>query len=376
MEIKQINPQRTDEIRQFIDLPFTIYQDNPQWVPPLSTDSRRIFDLDRNPFYKEGEAAFFLALSESGRPAGRIAIINNHKYNGFNRESTAFFYLFECIDKEEIALGLFDSAIRWAMKRGLNKIIGPKGFTVFDGLGLLVAGFEYRPAFGLPYNPEYYSRLIESAGFTKESELVSGYLDHQIHFPERILELGRRLSQRRGLFIKEIRTRRDLRLIIPHLKNLYNSSLGETTGTYPLSDEEVESLANQMLWFADPRLIKIVMREETPVGFLFAYPDISAAVQKIKGKVFPLGWIRLLLELKRTQWININGAGLIEQYRGSGGTALLFSEMYNSVLGSRYKYADIVQIGVDNDRMQREMANFGINFYKKHRLYCRSISPS
>lgn len=136
---------------------------------------------------------------------------------------------------------------------------------------------------------------------------------------------------------------------------------------------EAESLAAQMLWFADPKLIEIVMKDDKPIGFLFAYPDVSAAVQKIKGKVFPFGWIHLLLELRRTKWININGAAMVEGHRGSGGTALLFSEMYKSVINSRYKYADIVQMGVENEKMQREMADLGIKFHKKHRVYSRAI---
>ena len=115
------------------------------------------------------------------------------------------------------------------------------------------------------------------------------------------------------------------------------------------------------------------MKDDDPVGFLFAYPDISAALQRTHGHLFPFGWLDMLLELKRTKWININGAGILGKYRGLGGTAILFSEMYKSVAESRYRYADVVQIGVENDKMQRELTDLGINFYKTHRLYQRII---
>jgi hypothetical protein len=154
---------------------------------------------------------------------------------------------------------------------------------------------------------------------------------------------------------------------------LYNASLEGTVGNTPLTDDEVKSLADQMLWFADPRLIKIVMKNDEPVGFLFAYPDISAAVQRTQGRIWPLGWIDLLLELGRTKWININGAGIIEKYRGMGGTALLFSEMYKSVVEGGFEHADIVQVGADNDKMQRELHDLGIEFYKTHRMYRRAL---
>ncbi|MBV5331402.1 N-acetyltransferase, partial [bacterium] len=111
-----------------------------------------------------------------------------------------------------------------------------------------------------------------------------------------------------------------MRVLIPHIKELYNASLDGTTGNTPLTDEEMDTLANQLLWLADPKLIKLVMKESKAVGFLFAYPDVSAALQKTKGKIFPFGWLTLLRELKRTNWLNINGAGLLPEYRGSGGT--------------------------------------------------------
>ncbi len=155
------------------------------------------------------------------------------------------------------------------------------------------------------------------------------------------------------------------------LKDLYNDSLGETRENVPVTDEEVQALSQQLLWFADPKLIKIVMKDGAAVGFLLAYPDVSAALQKTKGRLFPFGWLVLLVELRRTKWININGAGIIEKYRGLGGTALLFSEMYKSVAESRYRKADIVQIGTDNENMQREIRDLGIKINKFHRVYSR-----
>jgi hypothetical protein len=102
---------------------------------------------------------------------------------------------------------------------------------------------------------------------------------------------------------------------------------------------------------------------------LLAYPDISAALQRTKGRLFPIGWLSLWLEKQRTEWVNINGAGILEEYRGLGGTAILFSEMEKSIHAGRYKHAEIVQIGIENDRMQRELRDMGIDFYKTHRIY-------
>ena len=380
MEIIQINPANKKEAQSFLNLPFRIYTGIPQWVPPLASDANLMLDARRHPFYRHSEAAFFLCL-QAGQPIARLAVLNNKRYNQFNHAQAAFFYLFETENNPAAAAELFAAGGAWARARGLDEIIGPKGFTLLDGMGLLVKGFEHRPAFGLPYNPPYYPNLLTSLGFETESEVVSGYLDPSMQLPSKLHEISRKIQERRGLHIAHFHTRRDLRSLIPHLKALYNGALEGTTGTYPLGDSDIDAMAAQLLWFADPKLIKIVMKNavdsdqtDKPAGFLLAYPDISAALQKNKGRLFPFGWLTMLLELKRTNWININGAGMLEEYRGLGGTAILFSEMYKAISASgQFKHAEIVQIGVDNERMQRELRDLGVDFYKTHRVYRKDL---
>ena len=380
MNIIQLDLTNKKHIRDFLDLPFRIYADIPQWVPPLQMDERLRLDPKRFPFFKHSSASFFLAYHGT-RPAGRLAVLNNRRYNDHNQTSTAFFYLFECENDREAASALFEAGFAWARAQGLTEIVGPKGFTPMDGFGLLVKGFEHRPAFGLPYNPSYYPALIEAQGLKSYRDAVSGYLGSNIQFPPRIHELAERIASRRGLHIARYEKRSDLKDLVTQLKDLYNNALRGTAGNAPLTDEEARAMGNQMLWFADPKLIKMVMKVEDPlqgtdeiVGFLLAYPDISAALQKTRGRLFPFGWLTMLLELRRTEWININGAGLLPEYRGSGGTAILYSEMFKSVTANpRYRHAEVVQIGVENENMQREMENFGVDFYKVHRTYHRGL---
>jgi hypothetical protein len=374
MNILQIDLSDRRQVQEFMALPFRIYRDIPQWVPPLRIDERLRLDSKRYPFYRHSNAAFFLAR-QNARTIGRLAVLDPFIYNDHNHEQTAFFYLFECENDREAASELFASGFEWARRRGLNKILGPKGFTALDGLGLLVKGFERRPALGLPYNPPYYPGLIEAQGFEKGNEIVSGYLGADIQFPEHIHELAARIQERRGLRIARFRTRSELRAVLSQMKVLYNEALGGTTGGTPITDEEIKTLANQMLWFADPQLIKIVMKDEKPVGFLLAYPDISAALQKTKGQLFPFGWVTILRELRTTDWININGAGMIKEYRGLGGTAILYSEMFKSMVENpRYRHVEVVQIGMENDKMLLELENFGVDFYKIHRMYQKKLS--
>lgn len=372
MEIIHVDTTNPRHVRNFLDLPFRIYRNTPQWVPPLASDAQLILDRKRYPFYQHSDADFFLAM-EDGRVVGRIAALSNHNYNAYHHENTAFFYLFECEDNRAASGALFEAAFAWARDRGLTRIVGPKGFTALDGMGLLVKGFEYRPAIGIPYNPPYYQALVEAAGLERFDDDVSGYLDVRAPFPERIHRLAEIVQKRRGLRIIRFRSKRELRAMIPKVGEMYNRSVGANFDQVPLTDDELKAMAQQLLPIADPRLVQIVTKGDDLVGFVLAYPDISAALQRCRGRLFPFGWLDILRESKRTKWINVNGAGVVEKYRGVGATAVLFSELQKAAVEGGYQHAEGVQISVSNDKMQREMRELGISFNKMHRLYERAL---
>ena len=371
--IQQVDLSNKKQVNAFLHLPATIYENNPLWVPPLQSDSARMVNVDKNPYYKHSTAAFFLALDSNDQPVARLACLNHHPYNAYNHEKTAFFYLFEAVNLPGISIPLFEAAFTWARQQGLTRIVGPRGFSVLDGFGLLSEGFEYRPALGIPYNPPYYINLIEEAGFQSTEEIVSGFINRESYRDPKIGVIAQRVQERRGLTVARFRTRNDLRKRFPELQSLYNDAIRGTSGNFPITVEEARTMANQILWFSDPTLIKIVMKETRPVGFLFAYPDISAALQRTKGRLFPFGWLDILIELRSTRTINLNGAGMIEEYRGSGGTAILLNEIIKSLEHSRYTHGEVVQVNASNERMLQELSNFGITFHKKHRAYSRAI---
>jgi hypothetical protein len=384
IQIVEVDTNDHAQVKQFLDLPFHIYCNAPQWVPPLAMDAARMLDRKRHPFFKHSEAAFFLALSPERRGLGegkdvigRLCILDNRNYNEFNRSCTAHFFLFECEDNLEASRALFDAAFEWARNRRLDLIVGPKGMTALDGLGLLVKGFEHRPALGIPYNREYYSKLIEYAGFTSQGDIVSGYLSPKT-LNEKIFDQIDRIAAavmtRRGIRVTRFTSRRELRAAVPKLLALYNGALGRSEGNVPFTPDEAKAMADQIIWFANPRLIKLVYKDEKPIGFLLAYPDVSEAIQLTRGRLFPFGWFTLLRALRTTKWVNVNGAGILEEHRGGGGTAVLFNEMRKSVVEGGFEHADIVQIGATNEKMQREMRGLGIDFYKTHRVYERKLT--
>jgi hypothetical protein len=124
------------------------------------------------------------------------------------------------------------------------------------------------------------------------------------------------------------------------------------------------------MWIADPRIVKLVYKEDKPVGFILAYPDIGAALRRIKGRLFPFGWLQVILESKRTNWANLNGIGIIPEYQRLGATAILFNELFESYKEiGRYDHIEFLQFREDNIKSLTEASNVDIDFIKTHRLY-------
>ncbi|MEA3408617.1 MAG: hypothetical protein U9R48_11180 [Chloroflexota bacterium] len=368
----QIDTGNRQYVKAFLRFPFVLYEDVPQWVPPFARQARLVLDREHHPFYEHSEAAFFLAR-EQEETIGRLAVLENRRYNLANDDAAAFFALFECRDTVDASRALFEAGFDWARRRGLRRIKGPRGFSHLDGIGLLISGFAHRPAMGIPYALPYYQDLVEDVGFRKVDDILSGHMTRDGRVPEKIHSISEQAQKRRGLQVVSFRSRRDLLALAPRFRTLFNNSLGANEDNIPLTEKEVGMLARRLLAFADPRLIKVVAKGEELVGFLLAYPDVSAALQRCKGRLLSLSWWHLWREKRRTKWININGMGIVEKYRGGGGTAILFSELAKSVADGGFEHAELVQIRGDNAKMQRELQKLGVDFYKVHRLYEREL---
>jgi len=284
-------------------------------------------------------------------------------------------YHFEAVDDRSVSRALFDAAFDWARRRGLDRMWGPKGFAAGDGQGLLVEGFQHRPALGIAYNPPHYDQLLKDAGFEKQLDFISAYIDRQISIPQRFLRVAEKVKQRRGFRTVSFRTKAELRGMIPRVAAIYNDAFVEVQGFVPITEAEAKVFGDRVLAVADPTLIKVLMKEDEIVGFVLAYPDISAGIQRCRGRLWPTGWYHLWREFKRTPRLNFNGVAILERHRGLGGNALLYAEMYRTLIQRpQYQYADLVQVQETNTRMIRELEALGVKLYKRHRLYQRPLA--
>jgi GNAT superfamily N-acetyltransferase len=361
-------------VGRFLHLPFRLYRGHPLWVPPIMIDAETQLNPKKHPFYEHSEAAFFIARRGED-DLGRIAVLNNRPSNQYHDAQDAQFYLFECVDDIEVALALFDRAIAWAKARGLSRMVGPKGFGALDGYGMLIEGFEFRPAMTMMnYNPPYYPTFMEKLGFEKEVDFISCYLGStQFRLPERVHRIAERAARRSDLEVKRFKSKKELRRWAERIGRTYNQSFVNNWEYYPLSDREIEFLTDNLLTVADPRLIKIITHGGEAVGFLFAFPDVSAAIQRSRGRLFPFGIVDLLIEFKRTKWVALNGAGILPEFQGRGGNALLYSEMEKTIKQAGFLHADLTQVAESAVQMRHDLENVGGVPYKNHRVFSRRL---
>jgi hypothetical protein len=254
-------------------------------------------------------------------------------------------------------------------------MLGPKGFGALDGMGMLVEGFEHRPAMTMMnYNPPFYPQFMEAMGFQKEVDFVSCYLGHdRFQLPARVHRIAERVAERGSFRILRFEKKRELRKWAPEIGRAYNQAFVHNWEYYPLTEAEIKFVTDNALGFADPKLIKVILHADQVVGFLFCFADVSAAIRRRRGRLFPFGIFDLLLESKRTPWVTINGAGILPEFQGLGGNAILYSEIEKTIRQAGFLHADLTQVAESAVQMRRDLVNVGGIPYKNHRVFSREI---
>lgn len=375
IEVQQIDTSNKAQVNQFVQFHYDLYKNCPQWVPPFYSDIKTMLNRNKHPFYDQSDADFFIAIRD-GKVVGRVAGLENRPFNQYHNKKEAIFYLYDCIDDQEVSDALFNRLFEWAKKRGLDTVVGPKGFTVFDGYGIQVEGNDLRQMMiMMNYNYPYYQTLVEKLGFEKEVDFVSCHMTaEKFQLPEAIHEISRRVQERGSFRIVRFQNKKDLTSWANRIGQAYNKTFVNNWEYYPLTDKEIKFNLDNLMSVADPKYIKIIVdKQEGVVGFMFGFPDISAALQRQKGHITPWGIVDMLLELKRTKFISLNGVGVLPQYQGRGGNYLMMSEMENTIRDNGFTEAELTQVAESAVQMRRDLENVGGKAYKNHRVYHRKI---
>lgn len=373
--VEAVDPRDKRAVARFIKLPYRLYADTPQWAPPLRTEVAAYFDPTRHPFYEHSQAAFFVA-HEGERVCGRLALLEHRPFNAHHGVRQAHFYLFESENDPRIAQALFAQAEAWARARGLNALLGPKGFSVLDGFGVLIDGFAQRQMMSLTnYNPPYYAQLLEDLGFEKYVDLISCYLDAtSFQPPPWLAQLATWAKAESGLQVQPFTTKRQLVQAAPALFRTYNQALAANWEYYPFPPAEIAFATEQLKLLARPELIKTLKHDDATVGVLVSFPDLTPALQRARGRLNPLSITDLLLAVRRRpKVIAIGALGLLPAYRLQGGNAILFAELLKTARALGVERAELLQIPDTAVEMRRDLASLGLGAAKTHRVYVKRL---
>ncbi|BDS15602.1 hypothetical protein [Aureispira anguillae] len=376
-----IVPARTKaEKKAFMMLPFEIYKNNPYWVSPLLMDMRHMFGLNgfvdgllgakgEHPFYEYGQMQLFMAYKD-GQAVGRIAAINNERYNEVHPEEggTGFFGFFECINDQEVANALFDTAKEWLKKHKLTKMQGPASPSSSYDFGLLTKGFDDYPRIDMPYQHEYYQHLYENYGLPCRQELLAYKMDAETIFNNEKLKRGAALVKKR--YNVEIRPidMKDLDNEVKKIKEVYNRAWEPLWGIVPLSDAEIDAYAEKFKLIAIPELIPFIYVDGKLAGMAVAVLDFNFILKNLNGRLFPNGY-KIFTDKKKVKWMRVILLGLFPEYQGKGIDAVVYKHLIDAGLQYGFKYCEGSYILKENEMMNRGMRAVSAEVYKEYKVY-------
>ena len=353
--IKEVTTRR--DLRKFIAFPDKLYKDCPQWVPALRGD--QVKSLTSCASLKYCKHKLWLAYDAAGKIVGRISGMINPRYNELYGTKRARFGWFDTINDRDVAALLLGTAEAWAKEEGMNEIHGPLYYNTLGKQGMLVEGFENIPVFNVLYNFPYYQELVEALGYEKECDWIELKVPAYDGATEKLRRVSAALIERYGLHEGNIEQLKKDPAKVREFFKAYNESFsGAVHNFVPFTDEEIEEEAASFLPFLKHETCIVVLdADENLAAFGISVPDISKALQKAKGHLFPFGWWHILRAMKQYETVDMLLNGAVPKWQNTGISAIL-----HTLLGDRY-VANGTRWALSNPQIE---TNGAINIWSRY----------
>ncbi|MBQ6191217.1 MAG: N-acetyltransferase [Bacteroidaceae bacterium] len=373
--IKAVETKR--EMTDFVELPGKIYKGNSCYVPDLEKDVRGWFDPSHNPGLGHCDVKAFVAYSETGEPVGRIVGIINHKANETWKGSCVRFGWIEFVDDADVSAALLKAVEAWGKEKGMDSIQGPLGISDFDKEGMLVEDFDKLGSSITIYNPPYYPEHLERLGFGKEVDWVQARVKVPAEVPERFARAQKLVSEMYGLKVRKL-THDDV------FKNGYgrkifrllNESYKQLFGYTPHSDEEADAFVNEYISMLDLRMLPMVEDSEgNLIACSVTMPNLSRALQKSGGHLFPWGWFHLLraLKFKHEEEVELLLIAVHPEWQALGVNALLFADLIPIFNEMGFEWAETGPMLENNSKVLSQWKVLNPIIYKRRRCFSKEI---
>jgi hypothetical protein len=362
---------RSDRDRnEFIELPYRLYRNDPNWVPPLRRDVRELIDPEKHPFHQHATVELFLAKRD-GEVVGRIAAVRNELQLKTHNDRTGFFGLFETIKDKAVSHALLDAARAWLVERGLDNMRGPASFSLNEEAGLLVDGFDGPPVVMMTYNPPWYADLLEEYGLRKSKDLLA-YWWADAKPTARLMKAAHKLKERYKVSLRTL-DKKNFWNDVALVRRIYNDAWQYNWGHIPMTKAELDYMARQLKPVVEPTLVVFAEVNGELAGFGLALPDFNVALKQMGGSLFPFGWAKALWYSRKIKTARTITLGVLEKYRRSGVSELIELELMINAQKKGIVNAEFSWVLEDNKMMRTPLEKMGAVVYRTYRMYDMAI---
>jgi hypothetical protein len=356
------------ELNQFIKFPWKIYKDDKYWVPPLLMEQKTLLNRQKNPFFKAAQAEYFLAF-RNGEPVGRIAAIKNDIHLKTHNDSAGQFGFFECINDQQVANALFDTAKSWMKENGLKFMRGPANPSSNDVYAMLVEGFDDSPRLLMPYNPKYYIDLCENYGMKKAKDMYAWKLVNEKLMASEKLRRGQELVRKRyNMKISQL-DMKNFQKDLEKFKFVYNKAWAPNWGFVPMTEEQIDAMAKDMKPIAEPSLVLFGEIEGKLIGAALVMLDYNFIFKQMNGRLLPFNFLKLFTQKKNIKWARILTLGIIPEHQKKGLDTIFYWEIVNRAANIGIRLGEASWVLEDNDMMNRGLELMNAERYKKYRIW-------
>jgi GNAT superfamily N-acetyltransferase len=318
------------EITDYVKFPFTLYKDEPNWVPPLINDEVNSFDKNQNPLFDNADAHFYLAYRD-GKIVGRItAIINWDEVNNQGKKKVRFGW-WDVIDDLDVTKALLEKVYAFGKQNNLEYVEGPMGFSNLDKVGVLTEGFDQMGNMITWYNFPYYITHLEKLGYTPEKEYIESIFPFSNVNPALFEKAEVLIKKRYKLHSKDFTKIKDVMPYVDEMFDLFNNAYSVLASFVAITDLQKEYFKKKYISLINPEYIKFIFDENNKlIAFGIVMPDFSEALQKAKGKLFPFGFYHMLKAKNHSKRVLFYLIGIAPEYQNKGVTAIIFKQYYDT----------------------------------------------
>lgn len=371
--ISEINLSCKKDLKRFIELPWSIYKNDPHWVPPLKMAIRDLLNQRIHPFYKTATVKTWLA-EKDGVPVGRIMAINNHAYNEYQKTTIGFFGFYEATPDPIVSKLLLETAEASLKSEGMTSIQGPMNPGTNYECGFLVDKFDDAPQIMMTYNPSYYPSQIEACGFTKAMDLLAYNVDAHFTMPKIIMDIAERTEKKSKVTFRTLNLKKWTEEL-DTMFDIYNSAWEANWGFVPMTKDEFYHTAKDLKSIVDPNLVHFALVDGVVAGFILTLPDLNQVFKEIpSGTLNPMAIYKILTAKKRMNRVRVITMGVKKEFRKIGLETLLYKHNHIAIKKNPLnKNIEMSWILENNLEMNKPLIRMGGKAYKRYRLYEKAL---